>query len=715
MGTEVHCKSSFEGYYSMGDVNQDSNSSSWPLFYGDKSLTNGHYYNSYIPKTVADATPGCDKDGLKQKMLEHEAVFKNQVFELHRLYRRQRDMMEEVKMNEYHKHCILIDTSPSYEDGHKWQMSKWNNNNITNNNSSLKDCEIMENRPSKVRKRLFDLELPPDDNVYHEHASEELSYRGPGVLADLNVPVNAEERMGHESVNGLGPLSKPNGPLFLDPPCDTGVTSKVSDNYRFTPFPFPTSCIPSTDSGNFRGKSNGGLIQKLTSFHKQPSFLSSPPSHAVFGDKWRVNGCYTPNGFFHGSSSMSKDPYTRLPSGGFDYRNYNNLDDRSQKIFKGSNFIDLTDTTKGVDLNNDNNSSRKCDQTVLPWLQERPNISKNEKILWFSVFGNSCVSKNESSSLRCPCENGKIKGETENRGFDINVAWDDHENKNIDVEDFDIGNKPDMEIDKVKNNFDLNSCLTEEEDVLVPEKVKKITMVIDLEAPTLPEEEETIDDEFLVKVAAEAIVAMTGLTEISGQQDQAGSTSEVALHSNDNDHLLWFVEVVENASFVFNERDEYEELTLKQELTKEEDYIPKPLALDFQEPDEPGPSSGLGRPRRGQARRGRPRRDFQRDILPGLVSLSRHEVTEDLQIFGGLMRATGHSWNAGLTRWNGTKGKRKSVVTAVEPPPPSATPPPPLLEVVGLEDGSLTGWGKTPRRPRRQRCAAGTSVVVPLT
>nr|GEU53624.1 hypothetical protein [Tanacetum cinerariifolium] len=57
------------------------------------------------------------------------------------------------------------------------------------------------------------------------------------------------------------------------------------------------------------------------------------------------------------------------------------------------------------------------------------------------VFGNSCVSKNESwslvstsASLGCP-DNGKIKMEMENRGFDMNVAWDDPENKQIDMED----------------------------------------------------------------------------------------------------------------------------------------------------------------------------------------------------------------------------------------------------------------------------------------
>jgi hypothetical protein len=78
MGTEVHYKNSFAGYHSMRNANEDSNNSSW-LFYGDNTLTNGHYYDALTPRTVTDAYPGHDKDELKQKMIHHEAVFKNQV------------------------------------------------------------------------------------------------------------------------------------------------------------------------------------------------------------------------------------------------------------------------------------------------------------------------------------------------------------------------------------------------------------------------------------------------------------------------------------------------------------------------------------------------------------------------------------------------------------------------------------------------------------
>lgn len=64
----------------MRDLNEDSSSSSWPLFHGDKTIPNGQYHNGFMPRISIDGYQGRDKDTLKQKMLEHESVFKNQVF-----------------------------------------------------------------------------------------------------------------------------------------------------------------------------------------------------------------------------------------------------------------------------------------------------------------------------------------------------------------------------------------------------------------------------------------------------------------------------------------------------------------------------------------------------------------------------------------------------------------------------------------------------------
>ncbi|KAI3502505.1 hypothetical protein L1887_30610 [Cichorium endivia] len=715
MGTEVHYKNSF---YSMRNVNEDSNSNSWHLFYGDNTFTNSHYYNNLASRTVTDPYLSHEKYEVKQKMLQHEAIFKNQVYELHRLYRRQRDMMDEVKRKEFNKYQFPNETSSSssfmpsqkpYEDSHKWQIPSRpsifgveisNNSPIScsKGNNDSKDCEVIDCRPSKVRKKLFDLQLPAheyidpedDEQVMDNQASEISSCFLPknGVKTFLENGYRNPASGQHWS-NGLSE------PVYIQEVQHRAnfseISSKFQDYSRFNQ-------TPSMLMNPFIGTSDN-LNRKL---QKHPSFLSSNR-----GDKWDGNGCYG-NRFFHGSSSGSKELSARVPSTGFDYRNCNKIDNGSKKIF-----IDLTDTTKGMDLNtvqtlSDNeDDSRKCDQPVLPWLKSKPVISKNgdvskekdnKKLLGFPFFGNC---KNDDSSSM------------EHRGIDINVAWDDViDDKWIDREETEIKN--------FKNHFDLNSCVTEDDDeLLVTESVKsskkKRTMEIDLEAPAvseIEEEEEAIrrGEEHEKTVELEKIVA-EAIVEIS----HVGPTE------NSGDTLLWFVEVVEKHTvFVARETDEYEMLTLRIEESKEEEYMPQPLVPDVQELEEgPGPAL-TSRPRRGQARRGRPRRDFQRDILPGMESLSRHEITEDLQIFGGLMKATGHSWNFGSMKRNGkrvgARGRRKGKVVEITPvaaAPPPVPPPPPA--VVGLEERRFTGWGKTTRRPRRQRCAVSNSVAVQST
>lgn len=63
----------------MRDNIEDSNSGSWPLYYGEKPLSNGQYCtNGYLTRPP-DGYLGYNKDDLKQTMLKHEAIFKNQV------------------------------------------------------------------------------------------------------------------------------------------------------------------------------------------------------------------------------------------------------------------------------------------------------------------------------------------------------------------------------------------------------------------------------------------------------------------------------------------------------------------------------------------------------------------------------------------------------------------------------------------------------------
>lgn len=118
--------------------------------------------------------------------------------------------------------------------------------------------------------------------------------------------------------------------------------------------------------------------------------------------------------------------------------------------------------------------------------------------------------------------------------------------------------------------------------------------------------------------------------------------------------------------------------------------------------------------RRGQGRKRRQKRDFQKDVLPGLTSLSRLEVSEDLQTIGGIMKASGRPWQTSLPRQNTgqkrmntqRKGTRQlSMAITVEEVQVTSCQPTPLGNTeIGVIGSSMIGWGRTTRRCSRRRC-----------
>ncbi|GAU46021.1 hypothetical protein TSUD_95970 [Trifolium subterraneum] len=436
------------------------------------------------------------------------------------------------------------------------------------------------------------------------------------------------------------------------------------------------------------------------------------------------------------------------------------------------------ETGKGASENFMNNvTSDLCSNVNGPCMIEAGESSSKNKILGVPIFGMPLISAKESPSLTSlpvsvpnPSVTGLVENNRKNLVLDINLPCD------ADVLEVDMDKQSVTEIIVCKEGFskmeatsrnqiDLNLSMSEDETVptTIPTTNVKMKVVIDLETPAVPETEEdaileekqvesssvsplgpqvTVEqpqDEFM-RYAAEAIVTMSSLC-CNQVDDPASSPSETPIM----DPLSWFADVasscVDDMQRKFDnsrgkicegkgrsssqEMDYFESMTLQLEEIKEEDYMPQPLVPEDFILEETGTTSLPTRARKGPARRGRQRRDFQRDILPGLSSLSRHEVTEDLQTFGGLMKATGHAWN-GLTRRSSSRngfgrGRRRSQVPP-SPPPPVATIETctPLMQQlnnveVGLEDRSLTGWGKTTRRQRRQRCPAGILPSIRLT
>ncbi|KAF2301900.1 hypothetical protein GH714_030257 [Hevea brasiliensis] len=659
------------------------------------------------------------------------------------------------------------------------------------------------------------------------------------------------ERTGH----GLEPSGRNNEVSNNNHP--VSVASHIPSQYAID----PSSDLSNSWSRSISSweKPSGSLSQKSMSVQMHPYFnssatlssisQSSTQTHGVFGERWNYNsssasnlriGSELPdqNGFYHGSSSGSKELLVRFPSGNCDYLNCSSASDAahgnfinhgSSKLYKSSNCMD-SKSAKDVNLNVvlSNSSSTKMDSqrglevidlernhedhlVALPWLRTKPShkAEANSAGVDLNTEGLSDL-QSSLNQLSDKSEAGKFRNQTVVQNLKSAACSNVAEAGRIETSDssscrkifgFPISEKPhiskiesssltspcvslpqpseeaatevlliekeiDTQVANVRHEIDLNSCITEDESSLkpsLPGSNVKIISGIDLEAPAVPETEddmipgegclekaheapsqlsqhnaESLPDEF-VRIAAESLVAIS-LTGHGNHRDDASCTQS---ETSATDLLHWFVDIVSSFGEDLESKlavlgaeedgqdnegssleDYFESMTLKLTETKEEDYMPKPLVPEDLKLEETGTTLLPTRTRKGHARRGRQRRDFQRDILPGLASLSRHEVTEDLQTFGGLMRATGHPWHSGLTRRNTTRsgcgrGRRRALVSS--PPAVIANPTcTPLIQQlnnveVGLEDRSLTGWGKTTRRPRRQRCPPGNPPALALT
>ncbi|XP_065037406.1 uncharacterized protein LOC135672874 isoform X1 [Musa acuminata AAA Group] len=237
----------------------------------------------------------------------------------------------------------------------------------------------------------------------------------------------------------------------------------------------------------------------------------------------------------------------------------------------------------------------------------------------------------------------------------------------------------------------------------------------------------------LVRLAAENLVAIS-----MGCRGHPDDTNSHPSSLSRFDTLCWFADVVascraENLRLLGDSGDGgtqssdddgldiFEAMTLKLQEIKVDQYWLRSKELEIKDEHEGKQDVGAAsllftKSRRGQARKRRQRRrDFQKDILPGLASLSRHEVTEDLQTIGGMMKVSGRPWQTGLTRrnigqsginsqTNRRKQPRSLSITFEEIGVSSLPPSQPSNSEITIDKVGMIGWGRTTRRCRRQRC-----------
>lgn len=287
--------------------------------------------------------------------------------------------------------------------------------------------------------------------------------------------------------------------------------------------------------------------------------------------------------------------------------------------------------------------------------------SSNMKLLGFPFFGNSS-SSNHKSTLHADESNKIERRVTDERAGSAKRAF-------IDLnEDLPLDNDPDSS--KERNEG------------------KIARYVIDLEMPASEFDEFDIDmQQHEIEIERESGLNLSSTeaanTIVAISQLKINPTPS----SPQPDSLLWFADLVvsgcnkQGSEPESDSEDLFESMTLKLEEVKSDDRFGTGKFCEKKFEGESSSQAGetgytsllFTRGRRGPARKRRQRRDFQRDVLPTIASLSRVEVTEDLQMIGGLMRACGQEFESALTRRVGrgssnAKGKRQQRSPQVNPP-----------------------------------------------
>lgn len=287
----MRCTSFPSRLYSSRDLNMGANGSAWPAYNHEKTLISGHSYNVFLPMLTKDQFLVHDKEILRQTMLKHESIFRDQVRELHHLYRRQRELMDEIKRRELSKQNIQLQTSQSISFSPKvssksvqksWQVSSspwvnpaatrlsissaeniqsisifslWESTqaspNIAQTEANLKDCKLSHSKSEKPKRKMLDLELPADEYIDSEEEEDRLGEEEVSKLPEL--PCYPPKRMPEVSRRTTD-LADLNEPIYLDDAMASNTENNFlgSETYH--------KGIPCQDH-ELSGKSNSGFQQ----------------------------------------------------------------------------------------------------------------------------------------------------------------------------------------------------------------------------------------------------------------------------------------------------------------------------------------------------------------------------------------------------------------------------------------------------------------------
>ncbi|XP_023519938.1 uncharacterized protein LOC111783256 isoform X1 [Cucurbita pepo subsp. pepo] len=656
IGVNMQGSGNYPNFYFSGDLKGVVGGCIWPQTSEDKMLNGGHSSKAFLSPLSAGLYFECGRDALKQIMLMQEATFRDQIYELHRLYKRQSEFIAEMK-RESNKHDVCITTTRSdfyksrvdalcAQDAHNFpaysQLFIYGEQKSSLHSSFGKNIQTGSDTPSNgifsktpyfseskskiLGNGMFDLELPTDRKQLNrrdeltkvpEMSSFHLK-RMPDVVHISDKPLlskhdlNASLHRDSSTADSLFEKTKisvdlndpPN--IEEEPGCrSVGLEDATGHreilfhdlngkaNSKFLVFSEPDV------HGRRNGPSNNGYSESISFYDRSKRYQP---------DKDITNSSLS-------SSTASMTKSVQGPIGNAMLAEDDLCSVKNSRSRTGSSSVNPLEGSFCNGSKSEIVKEESCCKASANWIEGRIdlNVCINEEFL-----AAPCCST--EMKLEVPVSPGKGKHSSTTGEFGENQVGS-HFLKSVE--------------DDGEPLEDLNAIAAEALVSIsssVAQNCRKITGCQS------------------VQVSWESLCWLAEIVSSMGAEPEKAEVAMKCKDGSDSEELL------------SNCMDDFEVMTLKlKETVEEECSLTRSNHQEEATKNVSSPSCQLGK---GRARRGQ-RKNFQTEILPSLTTLSRYEVTEDIQTIGGLMEVTSsHSINGAAktpsrvgTTW--TRGKRR--------------------------------------------------------
>ncbi|KAK4427875.1 hypothetical protein Salat_1556500 [Sesamum alatum] len=568
----MQCTSYIPVYYHARDLNVGASGFSWPLFNSNPSYGEEGGFQSSLPPCTMDQYLSYDKEVLRQIIQNHEATFRYQVHELHRVYRRQRELMDEMRVREIFAQHLLSQTSESvYCSSHAWSEVSQSKSHATSwllgdhshgklpeltsqsiqrpptfgaanfqehttvcpgpsvRKNSYNEVKFPASRNQGNEKRILDLELPAD--MYHDEGGKQFKE---GNLSEApEITCNTPQKLSN-----------------IPPKSDSEIDSdKAGDLSSFQLHRRKTNCFIDLN---------------------EPIQLGSQPSSST--GPFETYIC--PMEVMHNDPCVSGEATGLL-----------NSDDSSNGI------------TFSVDIDL-NSMPANCFSETESILENLRTINKETTVVpsCSSVYDHARKKEGDGENPVADIDDKFLKTKT---CIDLNTGTVVHEPS--------PQQSSTIVLIKSAGDTDLEGPVSPENEECSPPRGKSEDIQLET-SPLLSEQREGEPSMELDTIAAETLVTISSC----GVQEYIKAANPEPLESFRN-HLYWFAEIVSST------RDDLENKAMKVQNYTTDTAVN--LSDVVKKEEETGDLSG--RSKKGHARGTRQLKDIRTEVLPSLSSLSK--------------------------------------------------------------------------------------------